>query len=86
MMERIIGPSLEGLANSLAKLERSSGGLIKGHLDVPRREHAPPIFEPDDMRLIEFVCHPNEPLKVSDEWRGDVHCLICGEFSDASVD
>jgi len=37
-----------------------------------------PLTEVDDMTLIVFPCHPSEPLKVLDDWRKPVHCLICG--------
>jgi DNA-directed RNA polymerase subunit RPC12/RpoP len=38
-----------------------------------------PLTEADDMILIDFPCHPAEPLKVQDDWRKAVHCLICGQ-------
>ena len=38
-----------------------------------------PLTEADDMTLILFPCHPSEPLKVLDEWRKAVYCLICGK-------
>jgi len=34
--------------------------------------------EPDDMRRVDFQCHPEDPLKVAEDWDGAVHCLICG--------
>jgi hypothetical protein len=82
--ERVIAPSLDGLDEALRKLERSAGGLIQATVEVPRSEQAPPIFEPDDMRAVEFRCHPDEPLKVVEAWVGELHCLICGQVSDAS--
>ena len=30
------------------------------------------------MRRIDFVCHPDDPIKVADDWTGLVRCLICG--------
>ncbi len=85
LMEQILGPSLEGLSESLRGLERSSGGLIRGSLEGPSREHAPPVFEPDDMRRVDFVCHPAEPVKVEDSWADDVFCLMCGLRRDATA-
>jgi hypothetical protein len=78
-MERTVNPSLAELQQTLQDLERTSGGLIKGSLTMPEGQTAPPIFEPDDMKLIAFSCHPCEPLKIVDTWTGVVHCLICGE-------
>ena len=40
-----------------------------------------PLTEVDDMTLVDFPCHPSEPLKVLDEWRRPVCCLICGKPS-----
>ena len=53
------------------------GGFVKytpGQLPVP--EGMPP--ESNDMRRVDFGCHPADPLKVVDEWNQAIHCLICG--------
>jgi hypothetical protein len=39
----------------------------------------PPLVERDDLRRVDFSCHPEEPVKVLDDWLGHVHCLICGQ-------
>lgn len=38
-----------------------------------------PLTEDNDMRRIDFNCHPSEPLKVADDWSQPVRCLICGQ-------
>jgi hypothetical protein len=38
-----------------------------------------PLTEADDMRRVDFECHPSVPIKVLDEWDRSVYCLICGE-------
>jgi hypothetical protein len=38
-----------------------------------------PLTEADDMTLVSFPCHPSEPLRVLDDWRKPVCCLICGQ-------
>jgi hypothetical protein len=38
-----------------------------------------PLTEVDDMTQIVFPCHPSEPLKILDDWRKSVRCLICGK-------
>jgi hypothetical protein len=81
--EQVIGPSLDKLADSIRRTNRASGGLISGDIEIPHREHAPPIFEPNDMRVTKFPCHAEEPLKIAEDWTGHVHCLICGESTDA---
>jgi DNA-directed RNA polymerase subunit RPC12/RpoP len=44
-------------------------------------EEPEPLTEGDDMRRIDFTCHPSEPLKVLDDWRQPVRCLVCGQPS-----
>jgi hypothetical protein len=36
--------------------------------------------EPDDMRRVEFDCHPDDPLKLIEGWTGPIHCLICSQI------
>ena len=86
VVDQAILPSLEDLAKSVRKLNRSSGGLIKAsaHIDLPGHRQAPPVFEPDDMRRVAFPCHPEEPIKIDETWGGPVHCLCCGRLSDAA--
>ncbi len=38
-----------------------------------------PLTEADDMTLVVFPCHPSEPLKILDDWRKPMYCLICGK-------
>jgi len=54
------------------------GGVLKyTPADRPPapKEMAP---EPNDMRRVDFRCHPDDPLKVIEEWDKAIHCLICG--------
>jgi ribosomal protein S27E len=65
--DEVLGPELERLGRSAADVTGP----------VP---YAPPaLVEPDDMRRVDFACHPLEPVKVLDHWSGDVHCLVCGQ-------
>ena len=86
VVDEVLGPSLENLGESIQQLNRSSGGLfeITASVEHPERRQAPPVFEPDDMRQITFLCHPKEPVKVDESWHRPVHCLSCGRTSDAS--
>lgn len=43
--------------------------------DIPDPE---PLSEPDDMVIVVPPCHPKEPLKVPEDLRPPIHCLICG--------
>jgi hypothetical protein len=63
---RIVGPMFDAFERSGFKVERN----------LPSE---PSDFtEADDMRRVDFICHPAEPLKVLDDWSGPVLCLICG--------
>jgi hypothetical protein len=77
----LIDPQLDKLAREVNRLNRKSGGLIGIEVGLERGkpEPAPGLDDPDDMRRVDFTCHPAEPVKVLDDWDRPVHCLICGE-------
>jgi hypothetical protein len=81
VQRELIDPELDKLAREVDRLNRSSGGLIGIEVRFEREEPepAPELDEPDDMRRVDFNCHPAEPVKVLDDWDGPVHCLSCGE-------
>ncbi len=66
-----------------AELKKAFGkNYTPGHNDAPPPT---PLFEPDDMIIIEPPCHPWEPVKVA-EGRADsgpLFCLVCGEMYSA---
>jgi hypothetical protein len=74
-VHEVVGPELKKFRDSV---RRSSTGFIK--VDVRYEEPQEPqrLIERDDMRRVDFPCHPAEPVKVLDDWTGPVHCLICG--------
>jgi hypothetical protein len=58
----------------LDQFERS-GFKVERNLPAEPNE----LTEDDDMRRVDFPCHPSEPVKVLDDWSRPVHCLICGQ-------
>ncbi len=60
---------------------QSGGGLlgIRAEVSMEGPDAPPELEEPDDMRRVDFPCHPAEPAKVLDDWDREVHCLICGK-------
>ena len=72
-----LGPALEGLSSA-------GGGLIE--VEVSGADSEPPraLEEVDDMRRVSFECHPEEPVKVLEDWDRQVHCLLCGAPTAAS--
>ena len=80
----ILGPTLQGFAKDIQGIGRGSGELISASVeydDPDQLDQLDPLTEADDMRRVDFVCHPSEPVKVLDDWRKPVHCLLCGEAS-----
>ncbi len=70
LVERELRPAAD-------RLNRSSD-FLKMEFEVPRVGPPAPLFEPDDMIAVEPPCHPEEPLKIIEEWDGELHCLMCG--------
>jgi hypothetical protein len=74
-----MGPLMERLQRSAGEVGRSSGGLIEAHVEGDVPAEPAPLQEGEDMRRVEFSCHPAEPVKVLDHWDEPVHCLLCGK-------
>lgn len=80
----VAGPEIEKLVDHMKDIGRNSGGVLRVEGGNYRRPARPdPLTETDDMRRIDFACHPEEPVKVLDDWSGAVHCLICGNPATA---
>lgn len=69
----VVGPELKKLE---AMTNRVSGMLRLSIKNAPTPPVAPE--EPNDMTRIDSSCHPDAPVKVLEDWSGDVHCLVCG--------
>ncbi len=84
---RVVGPAAEELESSFRSRGRSSSGLfgISLSVEMPERRQAGPVSEPNDMRRVDFSCHPAEPAKVDEARTGPVHCLCCGEIAGATL-
>jgi hypothetical protein len=80
VVEKIMGHYAEEQLHGMFKgLERRSSEFVKIEAGpAPRQPQTTLPEEPDDMRRVEFTCHPGEPVKVLDEWAEPVHCLVCG--------
>jgi hypothetical protein len=79
----IVGPMLDDFSRDLGRIARRSGGMLRVDVQTKTPKRLDPLVERDDMRRIDFACHPSEPLKVLDDWDRDVFCLICSEPSRA---
>lgn len=76
--KELVEPELKKLERSLRDISRRSGGFMSASMKTELPRDVDPLVETDDMRRVDFECHPSEPVKVLDDWTRDVHCLICG--------
>jgi len=77
--ERVLAPQLREFQRSLQRMN-NGGGLFGLTFEMTGVEQPPALqpVEPEDMTRVEFVCHPEEPLRIADDWAFDVACTICG--------
>jgi hypothetical protein len=75
VMRDVVDPMLDDFGHNLG---RSSSGMFQVNVNREPSPEPPELSEPDDMRRVDFSCHPSEPLKVLEDWTGPLHCLICG--------
>ena len=72
-----LGPQLWRMKNNLERESRRSKGIsFEASTDAFSRPE--PLVESEDMRRVDMPCHPEEPLKVDEEWDAEVACLVCG--------
>jgi hypothetical protein len=71
--EQVLKPELDKLAG-----RGGTSGFLEIDISVSEPEQPPALDEQDDMRRVDFRCHPEEPVKVLDDWNRPVHCPICG--------
>lgn len=77
--DELVAPELEGFKRSVEEMDFGGGPLnVRAEVSIEGPGRPAELEEPDDMRRVDFPCHPSEPVKVSDGWQGDVHCLVCG--------
>jgi hypothetical protein len=80
----VIGASVgeyaqEAVYRGFKKLEGRPSKHVKFKANRPTRKPLPDVpDEPNDMRRVDFSCHPKEPVKVLESWTGATHCLMCG--------
>ncbi|MDQ3879348.1 MAG: hypothetical protein M3290_13525 [Actinomycetota bacterium] len=74
----VMGPLMRDLDKTMRGVGRRSGGMFEMSVDYRPPDELDPLTEVDDMRRVDFTCHPSEPVKVLDDWAGPVRCLVCG--------
>ena len=69
----VLGPPLHRLKSR----NRQSRG-IRFDVSLPSLSSPEPLTEPDDMVRVDVPCHPEEPIKIDEDWEQEVACLVCG--------
>ena len=80
LMREFVDPEFESLGRDLRR--SSQGSFIKFDVNYEPTQEMDPLVEPDDMRRVDFPCHPTEPVKVLDEWDHAAHVLEIPECRD----
>lgn len=84
VMREIVGPQLERFGRDLKHSSQRSGGFLKIDVKTEMPRKLDPLVETDDMRRVDFECHPTEPVKVLETWDRGIFCLICSTESTDS--
>jgi hypothetical protein len=73
-----VAPSLRQFKRKAEQTNRKTKGFFKIDVTLPDLSKPAPLLEQDDMVLVEFPCHPEEPVKVDASWTDEVTCILCG--------
>jgi hypothetical protein len=75
----VLGPALRQIGREFGRgSRRSRASSIRFEFSSPSLPHPEPLTEQDDMVRVDVPCHPEEPVKVDEEWVQEVACLVCG--------
>jgi hypothetical protein len=72
LVDEFVGPMLDDFKRSV-----ETSPVVSVNVDKVE-EPVAALTESDDMRRVDFACHPDTPVKVGDGYVGPVHCMICG--------
>lgn len=74
----VMRPELRRFKNNMECGNRRSQRTIRFDVSLPAMSRPEPLIEPDDMVRVDMPCHPEEPVKIEEEWEQEVTCLVCG--------
>jgi len=80
-ISEVLAPGVDDFRRSLESGNRKRNVVVKTTVNFDESQLSEPLTELDDMKRVDFLCHPSEPLKVLDDWSAPVHCLFCGTTS-----
>lgn len=79
VLREVLPQMKQRLDRSIRDLERGSGEFVGGSVDIDLSDEPDELAETDDMRRVDFTCHPDDGVKVLDDWDRSVHCPECGQ-------
>jgi uncharacterized Zn-finger protein len=75
-LKKVLEPELEELGKSLENIGK--GSFIKIKMEKPSFKTPKIHEEADDMKLFDLPCC-KERIKLEENWKGYVHCIVCGK-------
>lgn len=82
VQREVIAPGMDQFGRELRRIGQQTGGLIKITTQSNQPDELEPLTESQDMKRVDFGCHPTEPIKVIEDWHREVRCLMCGSAQD----
>jgi hypothetical protein len=74
---QIVSPALRDFQQNLEGMNRP-GSMVRFESSPIGFAEPGPLVEPDDMIRAGFPCHPEWPIKVEEEWKHPLACVVCG--------
>jgi hypothetical protein len=80
MLGMAAGPATREITDELQRVVgRHTSKFLKMSVRPSSEPEPPdPLVETNDMMAVSSPCHPWEPVKIADDWREPIHCLVCG--------
>lgn len=75
--KEVLEPELQNFQRQIQSLNRQ-GDFVRIDSTLADIPGPTTLSETNDMFLVTFPCHPEEPLKIDEAWDQDVACLACG--------
>lgn len=69
---------IHGMLDRMFSGLNQPGGLVRVEVEHSEVEEPKSLDEPHDMVRVNPPCHEETPLKIPENWMGDVACFECG--------
>jgi DNA-directed RNA polymerase subunit RPC12/RpoP len=82
IQQEVLGPLFKDFGDGLQRSADRSQGFLSVEVTQPEFDEPVDLMEAEDMRRVDFACHPGESIKVLEDWSGPVRCVVCGSLAD----